>query len=37
MITSPDHSVSCYGTLDIKVPAEGFRYSDMPDVELLRA
>lgn len=32
MNESKDHSVSCYGTLDIKVP-EGFRYSEFPELE----
>ena len=31
MNESKDHSVSCYGTLDIKVP-EGFHYSEFPDL-----
>lgn len=31
MISSPDHSVYCYGTLSIDVP-EGFHYSDFPDL-----
>ena len=33
MLNSPDHSVSCTGTLSIEVP-EGFHYSDYPDVDL---
>lgn len=31
MITSPDHSVYCYGTIRIDVP-DGFSYSDFPDI-----
>lgn len=31
MITSPDHSVYCYGTISIDVP-DGFSYSDFPDI-----
>ena len=34
MMTSPDHSVFCYGTLSIDVP-EGFHYSDFPDLDCL--
>ena len=30
MNTSPDHSVTCEGTMSLVVP-EGFRYSDMPE------
>ncbi len=30
MNESPDHSVTCEGTMSLTVP-EGFRYSDMPD------
>ncbi len=33
MITDPNHSFYCYGTLSIEVP-EGFRYSDFKDVDL---
>ena len=32
MLESPDHSVTCTGTLDIVVP-EGFHYVDFPDAE----
>ena len=31
MMTSPDHSVYCYGKLTIDVP-DGFHYSDFPDL-----
>ena len=31
MLSSPDHSVYCYGTISIQVP-EGFHYSDFPDL-----
>jgi hypothetical protein len=31
MISSPDHSAYCYGTLDVTVP-EGFHYSDFPEL-----
>ena len=33
MNSSPDHSVSCVGTMDVIVP-EGFRYSELPDMEV---
>ena len=33
MLSSPDHSVYCYGTISIKVP-EGFHYCDYPDIDL---
>ena len=32
MLSSPDHSIYCYGTVRIEVP-EGFRYADFQDVD----
>ena len=32
MLSSPDHSVYCYGTVSIEVP-EGFHYADLPDID----